>query len=271
MITIEFDGRTPIGLCKTGQNIGNRGDADVVTLKFLIDKEQMGIDLTDFDVTVEWLKQMGGQDIESLTSSVDTDDSTKLAIEWLLPAELLATAGRGSLCLEFSSDDVIFRTDNIPIQVTDTINVGQTILPDLPESYTVLLSDVELLKTEVASNTTNIAQNTSDIALKANSEQEDEFQPAMLNGALSETGDPIRYYKDNFGRVWVRGSVYNSDGTLPCAKLVDGYLSDELHFIPVSREGNALEPARIEADGNIYITVPDDDVAYFIISNKGID
>ena len=47
---------------------------------------------------------------------------------------------------------------------------------------------------------------------KANKVQEAWITPTLLNGWTSDSGNPIQYRKDEFGRVWVRGRCF---GTTP--------------------------------------------------------
>lgn len=98
---------------------------------------------------------------------------------------------------------------------------------------------------------------------KANSTQEDLFYPTPLNGAVSTTGDMMRYYKDTTGAVHLTGGVSNSDGTLPCFNVVEGYRADrDITFNLVSSSNNTIFYGTLDTDGDLYITVPDDDVAH---------
>lgn len=50
---------------------------------------------------------------------------------------------------------------------------------------------------------------------KANKAQEAWITPTLLNGWTSDSGNPIQYRKDEFGRVWVRGRCFGtSPGTI---------------------------------------------------------
>lgn len=243
--------------------LGNRGDIKATTITFTLDRVQNDLDLSTFSPSIEWHKSLGGQDIvEGLTSTVDSTDNSLINIEWTLPKEIMETPGSGNICIAFYSEDKVFRTSNVPIYVKNTINVEETLIPSLPPSYRVFLDTVEANKAQIETNTQAISTNKTNIDKKLDAEQEDWFYPAMLNKALSTTDNRLRYKKDQLGTLHVVGEVYNSDGSMPCFTLVDGYKMGLMYFRPTSKNGNVLEMARIESNGDVYVTIPDNDIAY---------
>ena len=247
-------------------SIGNRGDANVTTLQFILPRVYEGIDLAPFIPSIEWQKATGAQDELLLDIDESNTDPDTIILVWLLPEELLATAGNGTFSITFISDsgEIKYKTDDITVSVVDTIDVDGTIIPTLPESYRTLLIDVALNKVNITQNVEDIAQNVEDIILKANIEQEAWIKPTMLNGTVTLVANAFRYYKDTVGKVYVTGTIQNSDGSNPCVQLIDGYKSAiaVTYFPIVSVNDNAIERGIMLANGQIYIKVPDDDTVY---------
>lgn len=119
---INFIGRKPD--IKEDTVIGNQGDINVTTIQFILPKSYDGLDLTSFTPSVEWENSVGDSDAVVLTI---IEDTTNIILEWLLSEDIMATAGKGTLCVTFSSaDDTIkYRTNNILIYVKDTIEVTE--------------------------------------------------------------------------------------------------------------------------------------------------
>jgi len=262
---IKYTGREPD---ITGQLlIGNRGDVGSTTLIFQVQKVQQNLDLSLYTPSIEWKKSLGGQDIvmglESIANSLDLD---YIDISWTLSKEIMKLPGRGSICINFLSSDekIVYRTNNLPIYVKDTINVDETLLPSIPESYRAFMRNVEI-------NAKNIQANSENIL--ANNTQEGWIYPTLLNNVLSLSANKIRYKKDNTGKTYIIGAIRNSDGTKAGFQLVNGYRmeKDVSYFMATSKNGNTLDPCIIDSDGRVYISVPDDDIAYInlIFINKG--
>ena len=262
---ITFTDRKPDTESKI--TIGNRGDANINTIQFVLPKVYDDTDLTLFTASLEWKIFDGSEDIADLAITPDADN---IILKWVQPKELMTVAGRGIICITLTSTDgsKIFRTDNIPIYVKDTINVDGNVLTDIPASYRVLIDSVELNKVNITKNTNsiiqntdNISKNTSSIGFKANILQEDWINPTVLNGAKTLTINKLRYYKDTIGKVYVKGTLQNSNGIKPCIQLIDGYKSNiaTSYFSIVSVNGNTVEKGIMLENGEIYITVPDGD------------
>ena len=117
---INFIGRKPD--IKEDVLIGNQGDINVTTIQFILPKSYDGLDLTSFTPYIEWEKLAGDSGVIELTIAESTSN---IVIDWLLPETILATAGKGTLCITFTSTDntVKYKISNIYIYVKDTIEV----------------------------------------------------------------------------------------------------------------------------------------------------
>lgn len=262
---VKFKGRDPV---ITGSlNIGNRGDVKATTLTFKIEKSQEELDLSTYIPSLEWLKSLGGQDIVELTSSTDSSDSDYININWALSKEIMELPGRGNICINFLSNDgdIVFRTSNLPIYVKDTINVDETLIPSIPESYRDFIKKVD-------ENSEQIELNTNKIHALENPDKEEWIYPTLLNNALTLSTDPIKYKKDILGQTYIMGTIKNTDGSRACFQLVTGYriYAEVSYFKTISKNGNILDTGMIDSDGMFYISVPDNDIAYvnLIFTNK---
>lgn len=132
------------------------------------------------------------------------------------------------------------------------------------------LNDIQVIDNLTSTNTTSaLSANQGKILkdlvdAKANSVQEDIIYPTLLNNATSDYTNQLRYYKDTIGEVHIKGSISNSDGTIPCFQLISGYRSNIAisYFNVTSLANNTINKAEMASSGNVYIAVPDGDTAY---------
>jgi len=108
--------------------------------------------------------------------------------------------------------------------------------------------------------------------LKANIIQESLVYPTLLNGTITTSVDAIRYYKDTIGEIHIKGTIQNSDGTSPCIQLVTGYRTTiaTSHFTVTSNNNNTLDKAKLLANGEIYVVVPDSDTVYINLAFRAV-
>lgn len=161
--------------------------------------------------------------------------------------------------------------------------LGTDLVPIVREGETDVGGYVTLSDLRTYAGTTEVVDNldsTSDIkALSANQgrvlnglidekasiAQEAFIYATPINKANTLISDPIRYYKNTVGEVMVKGAIENSNGTLPCASLIYKPTVD-IYFNVTSENNNTIEKARLTENGDIYITIPDDDTVYINLS-----
>lgn len=94
--------------------------------------------------------------------------------------------------------------------------------------------------------------------LKANKAQEAWITPTLLNGWTSDSGNPIQYRKDEFGRVWVRGRCFGATAGSIVFTFAAGYRPTIFHD-PICSKFNTSTAAlgfgrvSVQSSGDLYL------------------
>lgn len=133
-----------ITIPKSISNLGVESDDDVRTLHFKMDRYYDGVDLTNFDIRINYLNALGGGDIYNVETSTTSDDS--IQFDWLVGRFALIYKGKVkfNVCMRLLDTDGVtskreFNTAIASIDVLEGLEVSEQIV----EKYGDLLAEWE--------------------------------------------------------------------------------------------------------------------------------
>ena len=130
ILTVDLNSRV-IVIPKTVTNIGVESDGDVRLLHFRLPRHYCEVDLSEFEINVNYTNAQGGGDVYEVKNPVISDDL--ITFDWLVGRNAVAYKGNVtfSLCLKDVVDEVIireFNTTTATLPVLEGLETGEAIV-----------------------------------------------------------------------------------------------------------------------------------------------
>lgn len=148
MTEIRFVGKRPI--ITDVFKIGNVGEKNVNQVKFVFNKLQGNLDLSEFDIYIEWIRVAGGADF---STTIETEvGEEQIGIIWNIGEDVLETPSKiyARVVFEDTDKNKVFISDDVPFLVSRLSSVDRNLEATYPLNYKTLWDNVDFIRDAIA-------------------------------------------------------------------------------------------------------------------------